>query len=579
MQKNRISYGSGSMFNAYAGLAKYTPDKRSMVYSSVILALVAVGTVFVALSEAVDKRSLVHHQMHVLANGGEYAAPKSYWTLDWMMQPTHHLKNGLIVLQDSCQDKEKYCNPREWQTKAICEMTPDQRLIHIKNKDIRDDEPYLYPHLENRKKSRNIKPTDTCHAEKIGDYRLWQNNEESWSLGSTHNVFVLVSGVFAVLALISLSSFLHVSRVDDTETNQIILSVFVAAYLTLTYFWVSASSIKETPCTDCHSIHRPMGMASFFYSGIALVASLYVFNGTGVIEDDKKRAGAEDSGNSTEMELLNGNDADQNKEWNRVMMEDSKSEMTVRGFLPSNKISLPSTGQVGARLKPSYGVGKVGMDGCGCMHKPEHSKFVYAQLFVMPLVFVILVIHKNNYGLDTTTQIVALLALTVSLLDCFLYRLWWAFNVHKSMGVAVSSEPGESIHEEYMELMLISVLVVLVQVTVYVYYLLSELFHDDVWWILILVIVFSTIVKLVAVMSIYNNRDEGESPKYDTFNNSVRLLGNADYMLFLLFNILLWLVVYVELVGMKAEHPKMLAPDAKLTTLWGSGWREFEILP
>ena len=573
MQKNRISYGSGSMFNAYAGLAKYTPDKRSMVYSSVILALVAVGTVFVALSEAVDKRSLVHHQMHVLANGGEYAAPKSYWTLDWMMQPTHHLKNGLIVLQDSCQDKEKYCNPREWQTKAICEMTPAQRLSNIKNKDIRDDEPYLYPHLDNRKKSRNIKPTDTCHAEKIGDYRLWQNNEESWSLGSTHNVFVLVSGVFAVLALISLSSFLHISRMDDTETNQIILSVFVAAYLTLTYFWVSASSIKETPCTDCHSIHRPMGMASFFYSGIALVASLYVFNGTGVIEDDKKRAGVEDSGDSTEMEYLN-KDAE-----TKEFEQSSKSEMTVRGFLPSNKISLPSTGQVGARLKPSYGVGNVDMDGCGCMHKPEHSKFVYAQLFVMPLVFVILVIHKNNYGLDTTTQIVALLALTVSLLDCFLYRLWWAFNVHKSMGVAVSSEPGESIHEEYMELMLISVLVVLVQVTVYVYYLLSELFHDDVWWILILVIVFSTIVKLVAVMSIYNNRDEGESPKYDTFNNSVRLLGNADYMLFLLFNILLWLVVYVELVGMKAEHPKMLAPDAKLTTLWGSGWREFEILP
>ena len=149
------------------------------------------------------------------------------------------------------------------------------------------------------------------------------------------------------------------------------------------------------------------------------------------------------------------------------------------------------------------------------------------------------------------------------------------------MGVAVSSEPGESIHEEYMELMLISVLVVLVQVTVYVYYLLSELFHDDVWWILILVIVFSTIVKLVAVMSIYNNRDEGESPKYDTFNNSVRLLGNADYMLFLLFNILLWLVVYVELVGMKPEHPNLLAtgqmnPD--LTTLWGSGWRTYDIL-
>jgi len=565
------------MFNAYAGLAKYTPDKRSMVYSSVILALVAVGTVFVALSEAVDKRSLVHHQMHVLANGGEYAPPKSYWTLDWMMQPTHHMKNGLIVLQDSCQDKEKYCNPREWQTKAICEMTPDQRLSNIKNKDIRDDEPYLYPHLENRKKSRNIKPTDTCHAEKIGDYRLWQNNEESWSLGSTHNVFVLVSGVFAVLALISLSSFLHISRMDDTETNQIILSVFVAAYLTLTYFWVSASSIKETPCTDCRSIHRPMGMASFFYSGIALVASLYVFNGTGVIEDDKKRAGVTDSGDSTENEPLKQRDDYDNVKDH--FLNQSHSEMTVRGFLPSNKISLPSTGQVGARLKPSYGVGNVDMDGCGCMHKPEHSKFVYAQLFVMPLVFVILVIHKNNYGLDTTTQIVALLALTVSLLDCFLYRLWWAFNVHKSMGVAVSSEPGESIHEEYMELMLISVLVVLVQVTVYVYYLLSELFHDDVWWILILVIVFSTIVKLVAVMSIYNNRDEGESPKYDTFNNSVRLLGNADYMLFLLFNILLWLVVYVELVGMKAEHPKMLAPDAKLTTLWGSGWREFDMLP
>ena len=576
MQKKKTGYGYSSMFNAYAGLAKYTPDKRYMVMSSVILAFVAVGTVFMALSEAVDKRSVVHHQMHVLA-GGEYTVPKSYWTLDWMMQPTHHLKNGLIVLQDSCQDKEKYCNPREWQTKAICEMTPDQRLFNIKNKDIRDDEPYLYPHLENRKKSRNIKPKDTCHAEKIGDYRLWQNNEESWSLGSTHNVFVLVSGVFAVLALISLSSFLHVSRVDDTETNQIILSVFVAVYLTLAYFWVSASSIKETPCTDCPSIHRPMGMASFFYAGIALVASLYVFNGTGVIEDDKKRAGVEDSGDSTENEPLKQRDDDYNVK--EHFLNQSHSEMTVRGFLPSNKISLPSTGQVGARLKPSYGVGKVGMDGCGCMHKPEHSKFVYAQLFVMPLVFVILVIHKNNYGLDTTTQIVALLALTVSLLDCFLYRLWWAFNVHKSMGIVVKSDYGDTVHEEYIELMVISVLVVLVQVTVYVYYLLSELFHDDVYWILILVIVFSTIVKLVAVMSIYNNRDEEASPKYTKFNDSVRLLGNADYMLFLLFNILLWLVVYVELVGMKAEHPKMLAPDQKLTTLWGSGWREFEILP
>ena len=414
MQKKKTGYGYSSMFNAYAGLANYSPDKRYMTMSSVILAFVAVGTVFMALSEAVDKRSVVHHQMHVLA-GGERMTPKSYWTLDWMMQPTHHSIHGLHVLQDSCQDKEKYCNPREWQTTAICDMTLDQRLSNIKNKDIRDDEPYLYPHLENRKKSRNIKPTDTCHAEKIGDYRLWQNNEESWSLGSTHNVFVLVSGVFAVLALISLSSFLHVSRVDDTETNQIILSVFVAAYLTLAYFWVSASSIKETPCTDCLSIHRPMGMASFFYAGIALVASLYVFNGTGVIEDDKKRAGAEDSGDSTEMEYLN-KDAE-----TKEFEQSSKSEMTVRGFLPSNKISLPSTGQVGARLKPSYGVGNVNMDGCGCMHKPEHSKFVYAQLFVMPLVFVILVIHKNNYGLDTTTQIVALLALTVSLLDCFLY--------------------------------------------------------------------------------------------------------------------------------------------------------------
>ena len=418
MQKKKTGYGYSSMFNAYAGLANYTPDKRYMVMSSVILAFVAVGTVFMALSEAVDKRSVVHHQMHVLA-GGESMPPKSYWTLDWMMQPTHHSSHGLHVLQDSCLDGEKYCNPQAWQTTAICDMTPAQRVITIKNKDIRDDEPYLYPNVDNRKKSRNIKPKDTCNAEKIGDYRLWQNNEESWSLGSTHNVFVLVSGVFAVLALISLSSFLHVSRVDDTETNQIILSVFVAAYLTLAYFWVSASSIKETPCTDCPSIHRPMGMASFFYAGIALVASLYVFNGTGVIEDDKKRAGVTDSGDSTENEPLKQRDDDYNVK--EHFLNQSHSEMTVRGFLPSNKISLPGTGQVGARLKPSYGVGKVGMDGCGCMHKPEHSKFVYAQLFVMPLVFVILVIHKNNYGLDTTTQIVALLALTVSLLDCFLY--------------------------------------------------------------------------------------------------------------------------------------------------------------
>jgi len=556
----------------YARIDSYYFNKMSVKTSSMIFAAATVGTLFMAITNAVDKRSVVYHQMHAGQHIGTGLPPKSYWTMDWMMTPRLDPTDdsgGSVVQPGMCEDGDKDCNPSRWQSTAICDMSKTERA-GIKQS-IKDDEPYLHSGM--RKKWRHIRPQDTCYAEKIGGYVLWQNNEQSWSLGSTHNVFVLVAGVFAVLALISISSFLHAARDSgngETEQNQMFLTVLVFGYLAISYFWASSTGSDE-------GIHRPIGLASFFYSGIALIASLLVFNGQGVIEDDKERV-AESGGNSTEMQPIM--QKDENYDVKEHFMNQTHSEMTVHGFLPSSKISLPGTAKVGARLKGADLVSKqsVGVEGCGCLSKPQHSKFVYAQLFVMPLVFVILVIHKNNYGLDTTTQIVALLALTVSLLDCFLYRLWWAFNVHKSMGVAVSSEPGESIHEEYMELMLISVLVVLVQVTVYVYYLLSELFHDDVWWILILVIVFSTIVKLVAVMSIYNNRDEGESPKYDTFNNSVRLLGNADYMLFLLFNILLWLVVYVELVGMKAEHPKMLAPDAKLTTLWGSGWREFDML-
>jgi len=558
----------------YARIDSYYFNKMSVKTSSMIFAAATVGTLFMAITNAVDKRSVVYHQMHAGQHIGTGLPPKSYWTMDWMMTPRLDPTDdsgGSVVQPGMCEDGDKDCNPSRWQSTAICDMSKTERA-GIKQS-IKDDEPYLHSGM--RKKWRHIRPQDTCYAEKIGGYVLWQNNEQSWSLGSTHNVFVLVAGVFAVLALISISSFLHAARDSgngETEQNQMFLTVLVFGYLAISYFWASSTGSDE-------GIHRPIGLASFFYSGIALIASLLVFNGQGVIEDDKERV-AESGGNSTEMQPIM--QKDENYDVKEHFMNQTHSEMTVHGFLPSSKISLPGTAKVGARLKGADLVSKqsVGVEGCGCLSKPQHSKFVYAQLFVMPLVFVILVIHKNNYGLDTTTQIVALMALTVALLDCFLYRLWWAFNVHKS----TSPKNHANVDEEYKELILITLLVILVQVAVYAYYMLSGLFHDDVWWILVLVVVFTSLVKLMAVSAIYYNRTpQTHMNHWQSYNASVARLGKADYVLFVLFNILLLLVVYVELVGLNKYYnpawlPKNADNSVDLTKLWGSSWRPYSVV-
>jgi len=65
----------------------------------------------------------------------------------------------------------------------------------------------------------------------------------------------------------------------------------------------------------------------------------------------------------------------------------------------------------------------VTLEVCDYITTTVHSKYVYGQFLTMPLVLIVLSMHRHNYSMDTHTQIVFIAAWCIVLVDLFLYRM------------------------------------------------------------------------------------------------------------------------------------------------------------
>lgn len=568
----------------YSGLYTYLDtwsySSQNIKLASIIVFAGALATIGVSMWAGVDEHSVMHHQMHSGMLQKSEMPQASYMTMDWLMTPM--ISNNDYVYaaihDDMCSnDGKRDCLAASWQTHAPCNaIVPSDTKTVSTGKlnalavpvDVQEQEEYIYANT--RTKFRHISPYNTCNMEKLGSYVMWQNNELSWSIASTHNVYILIAGAFGVVALITLSTFIHAARPDgDPQThqyNQLIVAAFLFVYITGSYWYASAASINNTD-----GLHRPMGMASFVYSTISLVLTFLVFNSAGVVRDDHENS---DKHSTDKIQRAK---ASTQSEMRPIMSSGEPQQLNVSGFVPV-RAQLPTGAlNVGARLVVASSTGNQGMTACGCMHHPRHSKFVYGQLFAMPLIFLALAVQKQSYGLDTTTQLVVLMAVAVALIDLVLYRLWWSYNVH----VSVDSK-ADGI--EFFDLALVTVLATVLQLVVYVFFLVSELFHDDVQWIIIGWCVFVLLIKLFAAKAIYDSRDQGNANQlWDMFNDSAHRFVKADAWMFWTLTLVLALAVYVELLANTKDFKhgwlnlQLLAKDKNpvLTQMWGPSWHPY----
>ena len=409
--------------------------------------------------------------------------------------------------------------------------------------------------------------------EKYGQYTVWQNNELSWSIASTHNVFILIAGAFGVVAIITLSTFVHALEWNSSYSpeasysyNRLIVAAFVFLYVTGTYWYASGASSDVE-----NDLHRPMGMASFAYSTVALVLTFLVFNSKGVVQDDNDNAALHKTN-----KLARANNGIKYNEM-QPMLTGEPQQLNVSGFVPVRAQLPKGKLTVGARMVVGAQGGDKDLTACGCMTQPHHSKFVYGQLFAMPLIFLALAVQKQSYGIDTTSQIVFLMVVSVALIDLVLYRLWWSFNVH--MSVDNSDKSGI----EYTDLVLVTVLATALQLVVYVFFLVSGVFHKDVQWIIIGWCVFVLIVKLIATKTMYDNRNNTKNNSlWEMFNDSAHRFVKADAALFWVLTVVLAIAVYVEVIGNTKDfkHEWLKLPldtdDAPvLTQMWGPSWKSY----
>lgn len=235
--------------------------------------------------------------------------------------------------------------------------------------------------------------------------------------------------------------------------------------------------------------------------------------------------------------------------------------MNVCGFIKEQT-------RIGARIKtPS--APQEGLRGfehmCSCLNRPVHSKFVCAQLLTLPLVLLALCIHGRNYGIDTQTQVVFVTSLAVVLIDCFLYRLWWAFNIHKGVQNKVEEDT------EYHCMQLVTAVCSLFQMMVFVYYMLCEIFPDKYRWVFVTYIVVASLAKLIAVQGIYDNRHTGKN-----FAHSTVLLLTSDIYLFLVYVVAVSVVTWIYVVQDNLQYKPVWIVNDALQQQWGPGWQTFQ---
>jgi hypothetical protein len=579
--------------------------------ANVILLAWAIISVGFSYNNALQPKTNLFNQMHAVPYDGLLGAPPSHYaSMDWIMTAKRVMSGSVFqyvggaVSNELCLDGDRNCSPEVWQMHQGCSKDPATTRLFPPG--VEEEQDYFY--ASKKTKYRNLQPMFTCLAEKIGNLAVFQNNEHSYSIGSTHNVNVLVAAVFMICAVILATSLISTmqrqvgAEVEYEYPKRMFLTVLVLFYLTFTYGFASSQALDGE--TD---LHRPVGLASYAYSTVALLFTLFIFNRSGILQDnmlEQDRMEQDPDDNVPIAPVSPDNDAAASEgaaapssnpdgqlgflqrdtkfqmmplatlNVRRFVNEPMHFDTRIKTFISGPPISGPAT-QDGT---PPMAVNVVTVDICKLISNPVHSKFVYGQFLTLPLALMALCMHGSNYGLDTYSQVVFVCALVYSLVDVFLYRMWWAFQIHK--GVTFYQEDDR---EEYRAMEVLTVLCIFLQISILVFFILSELFNELYMWFFVVYIFFSTIPKIVAMMAIRSHKQifhygaTGPHPSTN-FDAVTGTLQKSDFYMFVVYTFLLTIVLWPYVIMGQRELKAEWAKSIPMVDRWGPGWQSYNAM-
>jgi len=574
---------------------------RIQTVSVLALILVFISACF-SFTNVINENSVLFDQLHGLPLvSDDIPPPTRYWTMDWIMAPMRvYSATGptwvqTVVARNMCLDDEGACNPLSWQLDTACVKNPSpingsDLFVPI---DVVNEQSYFYKNTKT--KFRRLQPLFTCMSEKIGLVNLIVNNQHSYSIGSTHSVHVLATGVFVILCIILFSMLL--GAVDtkekpdhDNRQRRIFIGLFVLTYVLISYYVSDDQAVNND-----QDQHRAIALASYAYTTFYIVMALLIFNQNSVFDDhkrettriqqekiDKKVGSQQQNPSGVMLAYPNGHEA----------MEETKSaqSMATRPVTLSVKGFVREPWHFDDRIKNTWFErpaccpvsSQVDLNICEYISIPVHSKFVYAQFLTLPLIVLAFYMHSRNFGIDSQSQLIFVCAWIFALVDLFLYRMWWAFQIHK--GVTFYSPEDKS---EYRAMAFITLVGILFQVAVCLVLLLSNLFTTSYVVVISLYLIFGILLKVGIVVSIIKNLDyNGET--MDMFQKSrvekkfekfVGIFQKVDYTVFVGYVLVVTITLWVCIIN---DHDRFFQPEwmkaTKMTDRWGSGWQVFHSL-
>jgi len=594
-------------YQQFDAVKYYTQGVQSI---TVFLFIFVVVTGSFAANYALAEQSNIYNQLHAVPYTGAIGVPPSqYMSMDWIMTAKRVLGSvghsfvSSAVARDMCVvGKDDTCNPKWWQTVAGCNTSSATQLrlpAHVAV-----EQEYFY--TSKRIKYRHLQPLFTCMTEKIGEVALYLNNEHSYSIGSTHNANVLIAGVFFILAVILASMLLATiftgsdSDITMEYQRRMALTVLVIFYILVLYSVASSRSMDATK-----DQHRPFGLASHTYSSVFLLFSLLVFNQSGTLNDHteefnrmQNKGTDEDEVAEAEPEIPMAYAAPNDLTEDTSSIFDGKSvEMVERsGFGATLNVRrfVQEPTHYDTRIKqvfiapthysdngdvigyPPQSV--VSVDVCALISIPVHSKFVYGQLLTLPLITLALYIHGKNYGLDTYSQIIFIATAIIAMVDVFLYRMWWAFQIHKGVTFYLQDDSGE-----YKAMEVLTFLCVLFQISIYTFLLTSEMFSKSYVWFFCVYIVMTELAKILGVVAIRQakNLNKGKvntGVPSQNFDNMTGMLQKGDFYMFVMYVLGVGIVLWVYVIGDQLQLDSKWITEVPMVQRWGAGWETYNAM-
>lgn len=438
---------------------------------------------------------------------GNTAPPHAYPTLDWIMHPAVNATgdiNSLPVSAGCVQDERvegggtyKHCGPEPWQRSIFCPESKslkttwendwktgltDEQVKQVGSQLlVKADEENegLYPCGDNGDKVCFLTPTirDSCKIARIGDYRVMNNDKNSWSMASGQNADLLYHGAAIILWLISgfhLINNMYQLKEEDTESEYFMQVKFekqkaakrMLGFIAALFYIVMRSFVVSSSYVDQQNIYMhilPNG--SYFYVLLSIFWVTLLGSNDAVFCHIQQSKHAEDGKKNTEMA-----EVQEQQEVQRGVPVQSmqQAEFNMSAFSNGRNLNayLPrlAPGQYKDSkdeffhttintFDPNFVIDSKYFDMATTSSMLHNSciKFELAQLFILPLILVADLVRYNAWEIDSKLQLVYVAGLGYALFDVCRNRLSNAATVFDVLHEHKESS-GKSILTEFQGL-------------------------------------------------------------------------------------------------------------------------------